>query len=61
MTTLAQLHTDQIRRFDRNAFTYRRLLKKGKGWIAKGFLIRAERNQEAAEDALAMIKGERNA
>lgn len=56
MTTLAQLHCDQTRRFDHNAFTYRRLLKKGEGWIAKTFLIRAERNREAAEDIQEVMK-----
>lgn len=56
MTTLNQLYCDQTRRFDHNAFTYRKLLKKGKGWLAKKRLERAERNREAAEDIQEVMK-----
>ena len=58
MTTLAQLHTDQLRRFYKNAWLYRKRLREHRVDAALSHLIRAERNQEAAEDALAMNTGE---
>ncbi|MBN7755456.1 hypothetical protein JYP46_01350 [Nitratireductor aquimarinus] len=56
MTTLTQLNCTMHRRCDFNMHVYRKLLKKGKGWIAKNFLTRAERNREAAEDIQEVMK-----